>query len=48
MSDYLKELTIMVVDDQSFITSMFRQILKVLSAENIYTFADGESAWEFF
>lgn len=48
MSDYLKELTIMVVDDQSFITSMLRQILKVLGAENIYTFADGESAWEFF
>lgn len=48
MSDYLKELTIMVVDDQSFITSMLRQILKVLGAENIYLFADGESAWEFF
>lgn len=27
---------------------MLRQILKVLGAENIYTFADGESAWEFF
>jgi hypothetical protein len=27
---------------------MLRQILKVLGAENIYTFADEESAWEFF
>lgn len=48
MSNYLKEITIMVVDDQSFITSMLRQVLKVLGAVNIYTFSDGESAWEFF
>ena len=46
MSDYLRHVSIMVVDDQEFNAKILRQMLRVLGASNIRVFDNGEDAWE--
>lgn len=48
MSEYLRNITIMIVDDQDFICKLLRQIIKVLGAQEVYTFTDPEEAWDFY
>ena len=45
MSDYLRDVSVMIVDDQSFATNMLRQMVKVLGAMEVSVFSNGEEAW---
>ncbi len=45
-NDYLRDVSILVVDDQDFILNLVREMLRVLGAETIYDARDGEEAWE--
>jgi len=46
MSDYLQQISILIVDDQDFIRSILRQMLGVLGAKDMHDALDGEEAWE--
>jgi two-component system, chemotaxis family, chemotaxis protein CheY len=46
MSIYLEDVKILIADDQQFIRSIVRQMLRVLGARDIYDAADGEDAWD--
>ena len=48
MSDYLRHVSIMVVDDQEFNAKILRQMLRVLGAQDIRVFNNGEDAWKDF
>ncbi len=48
MSDYLRHVSIMIVDDQEFNAKILRQMLRVLGASDIRIFNNGEDAWEDF
>ncbi len=48
MSNYLRHISIMVVDDQEFSAQILRQMLRVLGASDIRVFGNGEDAWEDF
>ncbi|MDA1090994.1 MAG: response regulator [Proteobacteria bacterium] len=43
---YLRNVRVLIVDDQDFIRSLLRHILGVLGCTHITDTADGESAWE--
>lgn len=45
-NSYLRNVRVLVVDDQDFIRSLLRHILGVLGCTHITDTADGESAWE--
>lgn len=45
-NDYLKGVSILIVDDQEFILNLVRAMLRVLGAEMVYDARDGEEAWE--
>jgi len=45
-NNYLKDVSILIVDDQAFIRSLLRQILHVLGCTKIFDAADGETAWK--
>ncbi|MBT6093447.1 MAG: response regulator [Rhodospirillaceae bacterium] len=45
-NDYLKDVSILVVDDQEFIRNLVREMLRVLGAEHIYDALEGEDAWD--
>lgn len=38
----------MIVDDQEFITTLLRQMVKVLGCIDIHVFSNGEEAWNYF
>jgi len=38
----------MIVDDQEFITTLLRQMVKVLGCIDIHVFSNGEDAWTYF
>ena len=44
-NDYLRDVSILVVDDQEFILNLVREMLRVLGAERIYDARDGGEAW---
>ena len=46
-NDYLADVSVLVVDDQEFILSKVREMLRVLGAHKIHDARDGEQAWEF-
>jgi two-component system chemotaxis response regulator CheY len=48
LSDYLRHVSIMIVDDQEFNAKILRQMLRVLGASDIRVFNNGEDAWEDF
>ena len=48
MSDYLRHVSIMIVDDQEFNAKILRQMLRVLGASDLRVFNNGEDAWEAF
>ncbi|MCH7937373.1 MAG: response regulator [Proteobacteria bacterium] len=43
---YLKNVRVLIVDDQDFIRSLLRHILNVLGCKQITDAADGHTAWE--
>ncbi len=43
---YLRDVTVLVADDQDFIRSLVREMLRVLGGTKIYDARDGEDAWE--
>ena len=45
-NDYLKGVSILIVDDQEFILNLVRAMLRVLGTEMVYDARDGEEAWE--
>jgi two-component system chemotaxis response regulator CheY len=45
-NDYLADVSILVADDQEFILSLVREMLRVLGAERIYDAYDGDEAWD--
>jgi two-component system chemotaxis response regulator CheY len=45
-NDYLADVSILVADDQEFILSLVREMLRVLGAEKIYDTYDGDEAWD--
>jgi len=45
-NDYLADVSILVADDQEFILSLVREMLRVLGAEKIYDAYDGDEAWD--
>ncbi|MBL4690630.1 MAG: hypothetical protein JKY68_04085 [Rhodospirillales bacterium] len=42
---YLKDVRVLIVDDQDFIRSMLRQMLGVLGCKSISDETNGEAAW---
>lgn len=42
---YLKNISVMIVDDQPFVTQMLSQIIRVLGATDIRLFTDAGAAW---
>ncbi|MCK5778621.1 MAG: response regulator [Rhodospirillales bacterium] len=48
MTDYLRDVSIMVVEDQEFSAGLLRKMLRVLGASDLHTFENGEDAWEYF
>ncbi len=46
MTNYLKDVSILIVDDQDFIRSVIRQILKVLGCSKIKDASSGKQAWD--
>jgi len=45
-NDYLRDVSVLVVDDQKFILNLVREMLRVLGAETIIDARDGGQAWE--
>lgn len=45
MNNYLRDVSIMIVDDQEFSVQMLREMVRVLGAEDIRAFTDAEKAW---
>lgn len=48
MNTYLKGVSIMIVDDLEFSVQILREMVRVLGAQDIRTFLDGEMAWRDF
>lgn len=48
MSDYLRDITIMVVEDQEFTANLLRKMLRVLGASDVHLFDNGEDAWNYY
>ncbi len=48
MNDYLRDVSIMIVDDQDFSVQMVREMVRILGAEDIRGFTNGEKAWKDF
>ena len=46
MSNYLENVSVLIVDDQDFIRSLIRQILNALGCNKIKDAANGKAAWE--
>lgn len=45
-NNYLRDVAVLIVDDQDFIRSLVREMLRVLGCSKIYDAPDGEKAWE--
>lgn len=46
--DYLKNVSIMIVDDQEFVCRLIREVLHVIGAQQIYMFTNPMEAWAEF
>ena len=46
-NDYLRDVSILVVDDQEFIRMLVREMLRALGAAQIFDASNGEDAWAF-
>lgn len=46
MSDYLKAIRVLIVDERDFVRLLVRQILNALDCKNIEEACNGEEAWE--
>lgn len=46
--DYLKNVSILIVDDQDFICRLVREVLHVIGASQMYLFTDPKEAWAEF
>lgn len=47
-TDYLRDVSVMIVDDQHFTANMLRQMLRILGCMDIQVFSNVESAWTFY
>jgi len=45
-NDYLRDITVLIADDQDFIRSLVREMLRVLGCWKIHDARDGETAWD--
>jgi len=48
VTDYLRDISIMVVEDQEFSAGLLKKMLRVLGASDVHIFENGEDAWEYF
>ncbi len=48
MSDYLRDVTIMVAEDQEFSANLLRKMLRVVGCTDVHIFENGEDAWNYF
>ena len=48
MSDYLRDVTILVAEDQEFSANLLRKMLRVIGCTNVHVFENGEEAWNYF
>ncbi|MEQ8320184.1 MAG: response regulator [Rhodospirillales bacterium] len=48
MSDYLRDVTIMVVEDQDFSANLMRKMLRVIGCSDVHIFDNGEDAWNYY
>jgi len=48
LTDYLRDVSVMIVDDQKFTADMLRQMVKVLGCAEIHMFMNADQAWTFF
>jgi len=47
-TDYLRDVSVAIVDDQKFTANMLRQMVRVLGCMDIQVFTNAESAWTYF
>lgn len=47
-STYLKNVSVLIVDDQAFVTQMLSQVIRVLGATDIRLFTDAATAWTMY
>lgn len=48
VSEYLRDVSVMIVDDVKFTANMLRQMIRVLGCMDIQTFSNVESAWTYY
>jgi two-component system chemotaxis response regulator CheY len=48
LSDYLRDVTILVAEDQEFSANLLRKMLRVIGCTNVHVFENGEEAWNYF
>lgn len=46
MTDYLRDASVIIADDQEFIANVLREMLRVLGARDIRVVYDGEAGWK--
>lgn len=46
MNNYLRDVSILIVDDQEFSVQILREMARILGAEDIRTFTDAQLAWK--
>jgi DNA-binding response OmpR family regulator len=48
VGEYLRDVSVMIVDDQKFTADLLRQMVKVLGCAEVQAFPDANAAWDFF
>jgi len=48
LSDYLRDVTILVAEDQEFSANLLRKMLRVIGCTDVHVFENGEEAWNYF
>lgn len=48
MSDYLRDVSIMLAEDQEFSANLIRKMLRVIGCTDVHVFENGEDAWEYY
>lgn len=47
-TEYLRDVSVMIVDDQQFTANMLRQMVRILGCMDIQAFSNVESAWTYY
>lgn len=48
MSDYLRDVSILLVEDQEFSANLMRKMLRVIGCTDVHVFENGEEAWNYY